>query len=44
LTAAFDACLLTEAELAAGPAAWASLPDPFPQWGELAEEGEVLPA
>jgi len=27
-----DACLLTEAELAAGPLAWAQLPDPFPEW------------
>ena len=25
-----DACLLDEAEMAAGPAAWALLPDPFP--------------
>ncbi len=44
LTAAFDACLLTDAELAAGPAAWASLPDPFPQWGEVEEDSEALPA
>ena len=45
LTAAFDACLLSDAELAAGPAAWAALPDPFPHWGEAEEEhGEVLPA
>ena len=29
----FDRCLLDNAELAAGPAAWASLPDPFPEWG-----------
>ncbi|HMO64139.1 MAG TPA: all3515 family Zur-repressed PEP-CTERM protein, partial [Verrucomicrobiota bacterium] len=29
LRAMLDACLLTDAELAAGPAAWAALPDPF---------------
>jgi len=34
-----DACLLTEAELAAGPEAWVRLPDPFPRWiREVAEE------
>ncbi len=27
-----DACLLTPAEYAAGPASWSSLPDPFPEW------------
>lgn len=27
-----DACLLSDAEMAAGPAAWAALPDPFPDW------------
>lgn len=27
-----DACLLTDAEMAAGPEAWAALPDPFPEW------------
>jgi G3E family GTPase len=32
LTARFDACLLSDAEMAAGPAAWARLPDPFPRW------------
>ena len=30
--AKLDACLLTDAEYAAGPAAWAALPDPFPTW------------
>jgi len=35
LTARLDACLLTEAECAAGPLAWQRLPDPFPAW-ELA--------
>ncbi|WP_280509403.1 GTP-binding protein [Nocardia farcinica] len=29
--------LLTDAEFAAGPAAWATYPDPFPAWGELHE-------
>ena len=29
---ALDACLLNETELAAGPEAWKSYPDPFPQW------------
>lgn len=32
LTAAFDACLLTEAELASGIDAWRTLSDPFPPW------------
>jgi len=32
LRRALDACLLTEAEYAAGPRAWARLPDPFPAW------------
>ncbi len=35
---AFDACLLSDAELAAGPEAWARYADPFPQWS--IEEGE----
>ena len=32
LKACFDACLLTDAELADGEAGWASLDDPFPGW------------
>ena len=32
LTARLDACLLTDAELAAGPEDWAGLPDPWPTW------------
>lgn len=32
LTAQFDACLMTEAEIALGMEAWRTLPDPFPQW------------
>ena len=38
LTAAFDACLLTDAELAAGADSWADLADPFPSWAE-ADDG-----
>jgi G3E family GTPase len=36
---ALDACLLTEAELAAGPEAWKVYPDPFPQW--IREEADA---
>jgi len=32
LTAAFDACLLTEAEIALGMDAWRQFSDPFPAW------------
>ena len=28
----FDACLLTDAEMAAGPAGWQGYEDPFPAW------------
>ncbi|MFN7751610.1 MAG: zinc metallochaperone GTPase ZigA [Pseudomonadota bacterium] len=35
-----DACLLTEAERAAGPAAWAALPDPFPRWRIEGEQAD----
>lgn len=31
--AKFDACLLTDAEYAAGPQAWQQFADPFPAWG-----------
>ncbi len=34
-TARLDACLLTDDELAQGPAAWAALPDPFDGWQAL---------
>jgi G3E family GTPase len=34
LRAGLDAALLTPAELAAGPAAWADFDDPFPAWTE----------
>ena len=32
LRAALDTCLLTDAELAQGKAAWRKYPDPFPRW------------
>ncbi|MGW5221215.1 GTP-binding protein [Nocardia sp. NPDC004085] len=35
--ALLDGALLTDAEFAAGPGAWAEYPDPFPAWGELHE-------
>jgi G3E family GTPase len=31
----FDACLLTDAEMATGPKAWLRLPNPFPEWQDL---------
>ena len=34
LRAELDDCLLTEAEMAAGPEAWLHLPDPFGVWVE----------
>ena len=33
-----DACLLTDGEMAGGPAAWAQMPDPFGPWVADAEE------
>ncbi|MDC7707031.1 zinc metallochaperone GTPase ZigA [Vogesella indigofera] len=41
LTAAFDACLLTDDELAAGADSWADLADPFPSWAEADDSVEV---
>ena len=35
LQARFDGCLLTDAELALGPAGWAQLCDPFASWSGL---------
>jgi hypothetical protein len=32
LTELLDSCLLTDAEMAHGPARWAKLSDPFPTW------------
>ncbi|MEM7804608.1 MAG: zinc metallochaperone GTPase ZigA [Pseudomonadota bacterium] len=37
-TAALDACLLTDEELAAGQAAWSQYSDPFPAWAPVIEE------
>lgn len=34
LTAGFDACLLTEAEMTGGPEAWRAFADPFPRWSD----------
>ncbi|MBY4731650.1 GTP-binding protein [Cupriavidus pauculus] len=34
LEARLDACLLSDAEMAEGPDAWAAYPDPFPDWGD----------
>jgi G3E family GTPase len=42
LTAQFDACLLTEEEVALGMEAWETLPDPFPKWA--VQEDHVLDA
>jgi len=33
-----EACLLSDAEMAQGPAAWCSYPDPFPVWTRIEEE------
>lgn len=38
LRACFDACLLTDAELALGEAGWRALHDPFPAW-QAADDG-----
>jgi G3E family GTPase len=38
LTAAFDACLLSESEVAMGMPAWRELPDPFPRWSVASQE------
>ncbi|MEU2040160.1 GTP-binding protein [Nocardia niwae] len=35
--ALLDDALLTDAEFAEGPGAWAEYPDPFPAWGDLHE-------
>ncbi|MDC7698179.1 zinc metallochaperone GTPase ZigA [Vogesella indigofera] len=37
LTAAFDACLLSDAELAAGAQSWAGLADPFEPWDDAGQ-------
>ncbi len=38
LRRSLDDCLLTDAEMAEGPRAWESLPDPFPLWAFAGEE------
>ena len=42
LTARLDACLLTELELAAGPAAWSELRDPWPVWYDDAHDHPLV--
>ncbi|NBC47182.1 MAG: hypothetical protein GVY22_04160 [Gammaproteobacteria bacterium] len=37
MRARLDDCLLTDDELAAGPAVWRAFPDPFPAWVRDAE-------
>jgi len=39
LVAGFDACLLTDAELAAGARVWSGWADPFPRWAVEADAG-----
>jgi G3E family GTPase len=35
ITRTLDKCLLTDAEFAAGPAAWSRFEDPFPEWNAV---------
>jgi G3E family GTPase len=41
LRARFDACLLTDAELALGPEGWTTFPDPFSNWDSLTDDDRV---
>ncbi len=41
LRARFDACLLTDAELALGPEGWTTFPDPFSDWDSLTDDDRV---
>jgi len=41
LTALLDDCLVSVADFEAGPARWSAFHDPFPQWAELNQDGEV---
>jgi G3E family GTPase len=38
LTASFDACLMTDNEIALGMEAWKTLNDPFPKWSKVDQE------
>ncbi|MCT9126369.1 zinc metallochaperone GTPase ZigA [Cupriavidus gilardii] len=38
LEAALDACLLSDAEMAAGPEAWIAYDDPFPSWEDAFDD------
>jgi G3E family GTPase len=40
LTAALDACLLTDEEMGQGEDVWTSYPDPFPEWQLVDAEDE----
>ena len=42
LVARFDACLLTDDEMALGPDGWRALPDPIPPWTDDEPETRVL--
>jgi G3E family GTPase len=44
LSAQFDACLLSDTEMALGPDGWAQLPDPFEAWDLPPEWDEALDA
>lgn len=41
LTAGMDACLLTDAEVALGPDAWAEFPDPFAPWTPVPADDDL---
>ncbi len=43
IESALNACLLTDEELALGPAIWAQWPDPFGVWQAPVNEEEELP-
>lgn len=40
IAAALDEAALSDAELAAGPAAWLTFPDPFPTWAKAADHSQ----
>lgn len=41
LSDCFDACLLTDAEMAGGESAWIAFKDPFPSWSSVASPAAV---